>query len=86
MNPCWPEVLLEDPSFALLTDDPYYIRDPDAQRYGKNNYPRLIPQDVLLNHRPQPGYRKRDTRSDRLHPEAWVFDDGNGTRHITKTS
>ncbi|KAI1203503.1 hypothetical protein F5X97DRAFT_330179 [Nemania serpens] len=84
VNPCWPEVLLEDPGFALLTDDPYYVRNRDAQRYGKANYPGLIPQDVLLNHVPQQGYRKRDTKSHGLDPEAWVFDDGNSTRRVTK--
>ncbi len=38
MNPCWPEILLEDPGFALLTDDRYYAGHRDAQRYGKANY------------------------------------------------
>ncbi|KAI8946203.1 hypothetical protein F4801DRAFT_593529 [Xylaria longipes] len=84
VNPCWPEVLLEDPGFALLTDDPYYVRNRDAQRYGKNNYPGLIPQDVLLNHVAKQGYRKRDAKSHGLDPEAWVFDDGNSTRRVTK--
>ncbi|KAI0904346.1 hypothetical protein F4823DRAFT_634502 [Ustulina deusta] len=59
MNPCWPEILLEDPGFALLTDDRYYAGHRDAQR-------------------------KRDEKSYGLDPEAWVFDDGNSTRRVTK--
>jgi chitinase len=84
VNPCWPEVLLEDPGFALLTDDPYYAGDRNAQRYGKANYPGLIPVDVLGNHKPQQGYRKRDEKSHELDPEAWVWDDGNSTRRVTE--
>ncbi|KAH8160820.1 hypothetical protein CIB48_g7423, partial [Xylaria polymorpha] len=84
VNPCWPEVLLEDPGFALLTDDPYYQRHRDVQRYAKANYPGLIPQDVLMGHVAQQGYRKRDEKSHDLDPEAWLLDDGNSTRHATK--
>ncbi len=32
----------------------------------------------------QEGYRKRDEKSHGLDPEAWVFDDGNSTRRVTK--
>ncbi|TGJ83730.1 hypothetical protein E0Z10_g5022 [Xylaria hypoxylon] len=84
VNPCWPEVLLEDPGFALLTDDRYYAAHRDAQRYGKANYPGLIPSDVLGNHQRQQGFRKRDEESHELDPEAWVYDDGNSTRRVTE--
>ncbi|KFZ22959.1 hypothetical protein V502_02560 [Pseudogymnoascus sp. VKM F-4520 (FW-2644)] len=82
-NPCWPEVLLEDPGFALLTDDPYYAGYRDAQRYGKANYPGLIPADVLGNNVAQAGFRKRDENSHDLDPDAWVVDEGNTTRRVT---
>lgn len=26
-NPCWPSTVIDDPGFALLTDDPWYIRE-----------------------------------------------------------
>ncbi|KAI0537757.1 hypothetical protein GGR58DRAFT_501952 [Xylaria digitata] len=84
VNPCWPEILLEDPGFALLTDDPYYAAHRDVQRYAKANYPNLIPLNALRNHTPQQGYRKQDEKSHGLDPEAWVFDDGNSTRRVTE--
>ena len=82
-NPCWPEVLLEDPGLASLTDDPYYVSNRDAQRYAKANYPGLILSDVLGNHVAQLGFRKRDGNSHALDPDSWVFDEGNTTRSIT---
>jgi len=81
-NPCWPEVLLEDPGFALLTDDPYYAGNRDAQRYAKANSPGLIPSDVLGNNVAQAGFRKRDEDSHALDPDAWVFDEGSTTRRV----
>ncbi|KAI0888397.1 glycosyl hydrolases family 18-domain-containing protein [Annulohypoxylon maeteangense] len=82
-NPCWPSTLLYDPGFALLTDDEYYDAHKDAQAYARRNYKGLIPQDVLGNHQPRPGYTKRDRKAHDLDPNAWVFDDGNSTRRVT---
>jgi chitinase len=84
-NLCWPKVLLEDPGFALLTDDPYYggAGRGVAKAYAKANYPGLIPNDVLLNNVPQTGFRKRDKDSHELDPDAWVYTDGNSTRRLT---
>ena len=87
-NPCWPEHLLEDKGFALLTDDPYYVADRAAQRYGKANYPGVIPQDVLDQARADgyasmAGYRKRDDKH-ALDPDAYVVNTGNSTRPLTK--
>lgn len=83
-NLCWPKVLLEDPGFALLTDDPYYrgAGREDARAYVVN-YPEPIPADVLLNNQAQAGYRKRSEKSHGLDPDAWVYDDGNSTRRLT---
>lgn len=87
-NPCWPEHLLEDPGFALLTDDPYYAAHRDVQRYGKANYPELVPQDVLDNahnngYFSMADYRKRDDRHV-LDPRAWVVNEGNSSRQLRK--
>lgn len=87
-NPCWPEALIEDPGFALLTDDAYYAGHRAEQSYGRSNYPGLVPQDVLdyahsQGHFSQAGFRKRDENSHALDPEAWVYNDGNTTRRLT---
>lgn len=87
-NPCWPENLVEDPGFALLTNDPYYLGHIAEARYGKRNYGGLIPQDVLDDaaadgHSSRAGYEKRDENSHQLNPDAWVFNDGNSTRRLT---
>jgi chitinase len=87
-NPCWPEHLLEDPGFALLTDDPYYVADRNAQRYGKANYPGKIPQDVLdeahaSGYASMDGYRKRDDKH-ALDPDAYVLNIGNSSRPLTE--
>jgi hypothetical protein len=79
---------LEDKGFALLTDDPYYVADRAAQRYGKANYPGVIPQDVLDQARvdgyaSMDGYRKRDDKH-ALDPDAYVVNTGNSTRPLTK--
>jgi chitinase len=84
-NPCWPKVLLDDPGFALLTDDPYYqgAGRAVARTFAKSNYPDLIPSDVLLNNKPQTGFRKRNEDSHDLDPDGWVYDNGNSTRPLT---
>jgi len=91
VNPCWPEKLLEDPGFALLTDDPYYKLNninKFAGAYGKKNYPGPIPSDVLSaasveGHFSQEGFRKRGEDLHNLDPDAWIFNDGNSTRRLT---
>lgn len=88
VNPCWPENLVEDPGFALLTDDPYYLGHIAEARYGKRNYPGLVPQDVLNaaaaeGHFSQAGFRKRNEDAHDLDPDAWVYNDGNRTRRLT---
>ena len=83
-NPCWPERLLQDPGFALLTDDPYYLAHLDASVYAHNNYPDQIPQNMLKGNSPQPGYRKRDSNQHTLDPDNWVYSDGNSSRPVTE--
>ncbi|KJY00280.1 hypothetical protein TI39_contig337g00010 [Zymoseptoria brevis] len=85
-NKCWPEHLVEDPGFALLTQDPYYKDYPIASAFA-SNYAQLIPQDVLDEahlkgfSRTQ-GFRKREDKH-LLYPEAWVFNDGSSSRPLT---
>jgi chitinase len=87
-NPCWPKNLVEDPGFALLTDDPYYGGHVAEANYGRRNYKDLVPHDVLdaaaaEGHFSQDGYRKRDKDLHNLDPDAWVYNDGNCTRRLT---
>lgn len=87
-NPCWPENLVEDPGFALLTDDPYYLGHVAEAKYGKRNYKNLVPQDVLdaaaaEGHFSQAGFRKRNKDAHNLDPDAWVYNDGNRSRRLT---
>ncbi|KAI4094078.1 MAG: hypothetical protein L6R37_007315 [Teloschistes peruensis] len=58
-NPCWPSTLINDPGFALLTDDPWYIHNP---QYAQNIhlYPNPPPPAYTQNNPPRPGYQKRD--------------------------
>jgi chitinase len=90
-NLCWPEHLLYDPGFAVLTDDRYYGGNAQlraAQGYAKDNYPGKIPQDILdeaarSGYKSMDGYRKRDDKH-ALDPAGWVLNDGNSTRSLTK--
>jgi len=87
-NPCWPSDVVDDPGFALLTDDPYYAAHRANSIYGKKNYNDFIPKDVLttlsqLGFSSKAGYRKRDEDLHNLDPDAWVFNDGNRTRRLT---
>ena len=67
-NPCYLPRLVDDPGFALLTDDPWYLVHPTSQanraRYAQ----------------PPPLGRKRDTWFD---PDSIVLQDGNSTRKLT---
>jgi chitinase len=86
-NPCWPKKLLHDPGFALLLTDPYYAGSRDAQKYAKDNYGGLVPQDVLdtaanNGYKNLAGFSKRDGKH-ALDPDAWVYDEGNSTRPAT---
>ncbi|KAL8705755.1 MAG: hypothetical protein Q9201_001150 [Fulgogasparrea decipioides] len=57
-NPCWPSTLVNDPGFALLTNDPWYIHNP---QYAGNThlYPNPPPLAYTQNNPPRPGYQKR---------------------------
>ncbi|SMR58009.1 unnamed protein product [Zymoseptoria tritici ST99CH_3D1] len=85
-NPCWPKNLVNDPGFALLTWDPYYLAHKPESRFAAK-YKNAIPKDILqaANNKcfsSSEGYKKRDDKHP-LDPEAWIFNDGNSTRLLT---
>ena len=59
-NPCWPSTLVDDPGFALLTDDPWYFAPGNDQRRLANRaYANPPPLALTQNNPPRPGYQKR---------------------------
>lgn len=81
-NPCWPSTLVNDPGFALLTQDERNDVNALAQLAAYARPPSL---QVTQGKQNKPGYfRKRDASSDdRFDPSEIVFDDGNFTRPAT---
>ncbi|KAL8664746.1 MAG: hypothetical protein Q9202_002748 [Teloschistes flavicans] len=62
-NPCWPSTLIDDPGFALLTNDPWYALKPQYEQ-NTHMYPNPPPQALTQNNPPRPGYQKRDILPD----------------------
>lgn len=56
-NPCWPRTLTDDPGFALLTNDPWYIHNP-ARARGVGSYAHA-PPFAVSNGKYRAGYQKR---------------------------
>jgi hypothetical protein len=73
-NQCYPQMLVNDPTFALLNEDNYFRRN------GRTPYNFAVaPSQQLINGQVQP-YHKRDVdEQDQL---AW--DDGNSSRPLTR--
>lgn len=73
-NQCYPKMLVDDPTFALLNEDNYFIR------HGRTPYNFAVaPSQQIINGQTQP-YHKRDLEDqDQL---AW--DDGNSSRPLTR--
>lgn len=87
-NPCYPEILADDPGFALKSDDPWYTKPVNAQRRPfKELYKAPPPQDILLLAGiagwPKDGYSKRDADGG-FDPEEIFIDEGNSTRRPTE--
>ncbi|KAL8826184.1 MAG: hypothetical protein Q9191_003962 [Dirinaria sp. TL-2023a] len=57
-NPCWPSTLIDDPGFALLTSDPWYLDYPQRHQ-GAAAYAKAPPAALTQNNPPRPGYQKR---------------------------
>ena len=73
-NQCYPKMLVDDPTFALLNEDNYFLR------HGRTPYDFAVaPSQQIINGQTQP-YHKRDLgEQDHL---AW--DDGNSSRPLTR--
>lgn len=59
VNPCWPSTLVDDPGFALLNSDEWYLDYPQRQRTAIISYPQPPPLALTQNNPPRPGYQKR---------------------------
>ena len=87
-NPCWPSTLINDPGFALLTNDNYYDDAPIAtvlaiQRglYQQAPGPQYVNGKVN-----RPGYNRRSLFDrDDFDPEDLIYVDANITRKLTET-
>ncbi|KAL9600779.1 MAG: hypothetical protein Q9179_003092 [Wetmoreana sp. 5 TL-2023] len=72
-NECYPQVLENDPSFALLNRDPYVIRN------GVNALWAAPPTPQLINGR-NPPFRKRDIFY--LNPNEYILEENNSSRRL----
>ena len=72
-NECYPQELVNDPSFALLNRDPYVIRN------GVNALWAVGPTPQLINGRTPP-FRKRDLSD--LNPNEYVLKENNSSRRL----
>jgi hypothetical protein len=73
-NECWPSILVDDPSYALLNTDPYFARNgraPNAALWAAAPSPNLIGNK-------SPPFGKRD-----LDPSEFLVDTGNSSRRLT---
>ncbi len=87
-NPCYPEILIADPGFALTSEDPWYAKPANAhQQSNRALYKVAPPNDYLLlaaiGGWPKNGYTKRDADGE-LDPEEIFTDEGNSTRRPTE--
>ena len=80
-NPCYPLTLVNDPGFALLYEDPYYIARPNDYSYAEDYYPDPPPAAVTQGKQRLPGYNRK--RSSQINPNDIVVVDGNSTRKAT---
>lgn len=72
-NECYPKVLVDDPSFALLNRDPYCVK------HGANALWAAPPTAQLINGKTPP-FRKRDISY--LNPNEWVLEENNSSRRL----
>ena len=76
-NQCYPQMLVNDPTFALLNEDTYF------RRHDRTPDPRWAdpPDQNLINGR-NPPFRKRDLSY--LAPDEFVLEDHNSSRRPTQ--
>lgn len=82
-NPCWPSSLEDDPGFALLLTDPWYLSDPGLQGYGLLNYDKPPANSVTAGKIIRPDWNKRALFGDGFDPDDVIVDEGNSTRKAT---
>lgn len=76
-NECYPQVLVNDPSFALINSDPYFLSHQGPDPRWANP-----PDAALINNRAPPfPARKRDLSY--LDPAMFVLDNGTVSRRPT---
>ena len=74
-NECYPQMLVNDPSFALVNRDPYFKRNNRAPNLDFAN----PPSAQLINNR-KPPFRKREITY--LNSSEFVFRGFNYSRHL----
>ncbi|CAN9115600.1 unnamed protein product [Alternaria alternata] len=81
-NPCWPKDLVDDPGFALMTNDPWYDREANRPRKRHTaNYKEENP--AALGYPPGPAALKMK-RGLGLGPEDLYVEEGNSSRKPTE--
>lgn len=87
-NPCWPSTLVDDPGFALNTNDPWYQEPPNLGRRGYKKFYANPPEAQFTQGKVnKPGWGKRDERSvmmGMMDPDNVYVDEGNSSRRITE--
>ena len=73
VNECYPQMLVDDPSFALLNRDPY------VKKNGVNALWAAAPSPGLINGRTPP-FRKRDISYP--NPNEYVLEENNSSRRL----
>ncbi|EFQ28545.1 uncharacterized protein GLRG_03689 [Colletotrichum graminicola M1.001] len=82
-NPCWPSTLIDDPGFALMTNDPWYNAHPASKR-NTRLYRNAPPANIVAGKTNRPGFNKRDDFDPAtFDPEDVWVDEGNSTRKAT---
>ncbi|OBT76329.1 hypothetical protein VF21_03328 [Pseudogymnoascus sp. 05NY08] len=80
-NLCYPSVLVDDPGFALLTNDKYYNAHLEDKAYNRVYADEPV-GIVTAGHVNNPGWNKRWT-DPQIDPEDIVLNEGNSTRKPT---
>lgn len=81
-NPCWPSTLIDDPGFALLTSDLWYVDVGNGQRHQTASlYSNPPPARFTQNNPPRAGYQKRSLDSLDM---GLTFDKWNITHKLTE--
>ena len=77
-NQCYPQMLVNDPSFALLNEDPYVL----SQGVNNNNRLWLVPPTPQLINGRTPPNRERDIPY--LGPDDYILEEHNTSRRLRR--